>query len=321
MRAYPAVVGPAVVGLIAVFAFAACGGGPAATDGPGGGGGSPTATPAGGGGGGGSGSEADLEAAATALFEAFQQDDDDTYFAGLSDACRASAGFGTVSERNNSRHGRITQAGIDLGAIAIDDVLVTDFDGTSATVELDLSGTGGNPFLEEEPNPWIYEGGEWHWANCDPFASGGGGGGGGLEGSGPDNAIGVGMVPTIADWYVYSSYLLPDANELVTGDGVAAPPSGKVYFLWQIVAQYDGPNPSEALADDLAFRLVAGSTTYDNANDCAGYGFELDLSFVAAPGDQTTGAFCRAVATGDVASLFLIVTDKATGQDYWFGQQ
>jgi hypothetical protein len=311
----------AAVGLIAVLTIAACGGGSPATSGPDGGGGA-TATPAGGGGGGGgSGTEADLEAAARALFEAFQVDDDDAYFAGLSDACRSSAGFGTVSERNNSRHGNINRAGVDLGAISIREVTISDFDGSSAMVQLDLSGTDGNPFLEGVPNPWVYEDGEWHWANCDPFATGGGGGGGGLEGSGPDDAIAVGMVPTIAGWYVYSSYPLADADELVTGEGAAPPPPGKVYFLWQLVAQYNGPNPSETLGDDLAFRLVAGNTTYDDPNDCAGSGLELDLGFVAAPGDQAPGGLCRAVATGDVGSLFMIVTDKAAGRDYWFGQE
>jgi hypothetical protein len=272
-----------------------------------------------GGGSGGNGSEADLEAAARALFAAFQARDDDAYFSLLSDACRSSAGFGMVSEANNSRHFNIDVANFDLSQVSVSDVQISDFDGANANVVLVLDGTEGNQFLENLPNPWVYEGGSWHWADCSPFEASGGGAGG-LGGSGPDDPIGVGMVPTIADWYVYSSYLNPDATAEVTSEGVPAPPAGSVYFNWSVVVQYDGPNASEAVSDDLAFRLVAGDTTYGPDQACPGYFGEFDLDFVAAPGDQQPGSFCRAVATEDVGSLFLVVTDKTTGQDYWFGQ-
>jgi hypothetical protein len=207
---------------------------------------------------------------------------------------------------------------MDLSAIEVTGVTISDFDGHSATVALTLSGTGGNPFLEAEPNGWVYEEGGWFWGNCDPFETGGGGGD--LEGTGPDDAIAVGMVPTIADWYVYSSYLLPNADELVTGEGAPPPPPGTVYFMWEVVAQYNGPNASQALADSLAFRLVAGGTTYDDQSDCPAV-FALDLGFVAAPGEQARGSLCQPIATDDVGSLFLVVTDKAANRDYWFGQE
>jgi hypothetical protein len=308
----------AASGVALALILAACGGGPSGTPAvtaPTGPGATPTDRPADGP----AGSESDLEAAARALFEAFKEDDDEAYFLGLSLACRSSAGFGIVSERNNSRHARIGQAGMDILAIEITDVTIGAFDGHSATVALTLFGTDGNAFLENEPNPWVFEDGGWHWDNCDPFETGGGGGGG-LEGSGPNDAIAVGLVPTIADWYVYSSYLLPDADELVTGEGAPAPPPGTVYFMWEVVAQYNGPNASQALADALAFRLVAGNTTYDDPSGCPD-AFALDLGLVAAPGEQARGSLCQAIATGDVRSLFLIVTDKNTGRDYWFGQE
>lgn len=304
--------------VVLTLVLAACGGGPSGTpagSAPTGPEATPTERPADGP----AGSESELEAAARALFEAFKGDDDEAYFLGLSLACRSSAGFGIVSERNNSRHARIGQAGMDLSAIEITDVTIGAFDGHSATVALTLSGTDGNEFLENQPNPWVFEDGGWQWDNCDPFETGGGGGGG-LEGTGPEDAIAVGLVPTIADWYVYSSYLLPDADELLTGEGASPPPPGTVYFMWEVVAQYNGPNASQALADSLAFRLVAGGTTYGDPSGCPD-AFALNLGFVAAPGEQARGSLCQAIATGDAGSLFLIVTDKAAGRDYWFKQE
>ncbi|HSL97094.1 MAG TPA: hypothetical protein VK831_00855 [Candidatus Deferrimicrobiaceae bacterium] len=265
------------------------------------------------------GSEGDLEAAARALWDAFQLDDEQAYFAGLSEACRSSAGFGVVSERTNGRHGRIRLAGIDLSAIEVADVTITDFDGHSATVALTLVGTDGNEFLEGQPNAWVYEDDGWHWDNCEPFEAGGGGGE--LGGSGPDDPIGVGFVPTIGGWYVYSTYLYANADaQVAEGDG-PAPPAGTSFYLWGVVVQYDGPNASATLSDDLAFRLVSGGTVYDNPDDCGAYLYALELDFVAAPGEQAPGDICRAVAPRDADSLFLIVTDVATGQEYWFGQE
>jgi hypothetical protein len=305
-----------VAALFVAAMVSGCGGSPAGSQGE------PVATPSGttSGGGGGSGTESDLEAAARAHFQAFADDDDDAYFAGLSDACRSTAGFGAVSERNNTRQGAIRRAGIDMATITVADVDITAFTGSTASVALTLAGTDED-FLEEQPNPWVFEGGTWHWDNCDVFASGGGGGGTGSEGSGPENAIGVGFPTRIADWSVYSTYLNANANELVAGsDGPASPPSGTVFFTWGIAVKYDGPDASSTLSDVMSFRLVAGSTTYDDPAACGGYVGALDLSLTAKPGEGLPGDICRAVATGDVGSLFLVVTEKPTGTDVWFGQ-
>jgi len=295
---------------------AACGGStPGASTGP------AASTGGGGGGGGGApGTQAELEAAARAQFEAFKADDDDAYFASLSDACRASAGFGTVSERNNSRHGAIKRAGIDLAAVTVDGVAITGFDGQNGTVALQLGGTGGNEFLESNRNSWIHEGGTWHWANCDPFKAGGGGNGD-VGGSGPEDAIQRGLPVSIADWLVYTTYIQQQGNDLVKEGGNPDPPAGTQYFLWQVSVTYDGPDASANLADDLGFRLVAGSTTYDSASDCGAHPGALDLTMTAAPGDGQMGDVCHAVASGDVAGLHLVITDKASGTDYWFAQQ
>jgi len=297
--------------VLAALVVAACGGSPGATDAPG--------ASTSGGGGGATGSQNDLEAAARAQFAAFQRDDDSAYFASLSDACRADAGFGTVSERNNSRHNAISRAGIDLAAITVDGVTITAFDGQSGRVALELGGTDGNDFLEGLANPWIFEGGSWHWANCDPFKTGGGNGD--VGGSGPEDAIGVGFVATIADWYVYSTYLTQNGNDLVKEGGNPDPPGGTQYFLWQISVTYNGPDASSTLADEMSFRFVAGGTTYDSPTDCGDHPGALDLSLVAAPGEGQMGDICHAVGSGDVASLFLVVTEKSTGTDFWFAQQ
>lgn len=265
---------------------------------------------------GGTGSEAELEAAARDSFQAFQEDDDDTYFASLSEECRSS-GFGTVSERNNSRHGDIGRAGIDLSAIGVANVRIDDFTGSSATVTLELTGTGGNEFLEGQPHAWVYEAGEWHWADCEPFASGGGGAGD-VGGSGPENAIIVGNIAMFADWYVYLSYYQPDGNDLVAEGGNPPPPAGTVYVLPTMNVGYDGPDASSKLSDVMSFRLVSGSTVYDDPADCGPHPGSFDLSLVAAPGETGFGDVCHAVATGDVDGLFVVVTDKTTGTEYWF---
>jgi hypothetical protein len=302
--------------ILAATMVGGCGGSPTESQGE------PARTPSGttsGGGGGESGSESDLEAAARAHFQAFADDDDDAYFAGLSDSCRATAGYGVVSERNNTRQGRIRTAGIDMATITIADVEITAFTGSTASVALTLAGTD-EAFLEEQPNPWVFEVGTWHWDNCDVFASSGGGNTG-TEGSGPGNAIGVGFPTRIAGWYVYSTYLNANANELVAGsDGPAAPPSGTVFFTWGVTVKYDGPDASSTLSDVMAFRLVAGSTVYDDPSACGNYAAALDLTLVAAPGEGMPADICRAVAPGDVGSLFLVVTEKSTGTDIWFGQ-
>lgn len=313
--------GRSVVLVSAILALltGACGGSsttPGGSD-PGGATAGPGATSGGGIGG---SLEADLEAAAEAMFAAFKADDDSAYFAFLSAACRDQAGFGTVSERNNSRHGAINLANIDLGAIEVGNVAIDTLGESSARVSLTLTGTEGNRFLEEDPHLWIFEDGGWHWDDCAPFEAGGGGGGG-VGGSGPSDPIAVGMVPTIADWYVYSTYVNPNANEFLASEGAPAPPAGTVYYLHYLQVTYNRGASSVQLADDLAFRMVAGSTTFDGLNGCASHVGAMDMTLVAAPGEGQQGDLCQAVPAGDVGSVFVVVTEKATGTDFWFGGQ
>lgn len=303
-----------IVILSVAWALAACGGGPSGNGSPVPGGSSGlvqslAAGPA--------GTESDLEAAARAHFQAFKDDDDTAYFAGLTEACRTRAGFGAVAAQINSRHGAISRAGMDLAAISITAVTIDGFDGRTATVALDLAGTNGNAFVEGQPNAWAHEEDGWRWANCDLFAAAGGPGTGG---SGPEDAIAVGMIATISGWLLSSTYIQPNANDLVMEGGNPEPPAGATYFLWQIRATYNGPEASVALADDLSFRFVAGDTSYETSSACGPHPGALDLAFVGGPGDGVLGDVCHAVADADAAALFLVVTEKATGTDFWFSQ-
>jgi hypothetical protein len=311
-----ALIAIAIVGMLCVAA--ACSGGSGSTKAPAGGAtaspdGAATDAPAGDGG---TGSEADLETAARDSFQAFLEADDDTYFASLSEECRA-LGFGTVSERNSSRHGDIRRAGMDTTAIEVSSVAIDDFTGSSATVSLGLTGTQGNEFLEGLPHAWIFESSGWHWADCEPFSTAGGGGGD-VGGSRPGDAIILGNVATIADWYVYLSYYLPDGNDLVAEGGNPPPPTGSVYVLPTMNFQYNGPDASSTLSDVMSIRLQSGSTVYDDPADCGPHPGALDPDIVAAPGEGGFGDVCHAVATGDVANVYVVVTDKATGTDHWF---
>jgi hypothetical protein len=254
--------------------------------------------------------------AARDSFEAFLVHDDDVYFASLSEACR-DEGFGAISEHLNSRHGKIRFAGMSVADISIAGVQIDDFNGSTATVSLQLEGTDGNEFIEGQPHDWVYESGGWHWADCQIFVSSGGGGGS-IGGESQDNPIGFGYVATIADWVVHGTYLQKNGNDAVAEGGNGPPPAGTVYYLPSISVTYDGPNASAKLSDALSFRLVAGSTVYDDASGCGPHPGALELDFVAAPGDGVPGDICRAVKIDDIDSVLLVVTEKATGTDYWF---
>jgi hypothetical protein len=82
--------------------------------------------------------------------------------------------------------------------------------------------------------------------------------------------------------------------------------------------QYNGPDASSTLSDVMSIRLQSGSTVYDDPADCGPHPGALDPDIVAAPGEGGFGDVCHAVATGDVANVYVVVTDKATGTDHWF---
>jgi hypothetical protein len=269
-------------------------------------------------GGTGSGTEEELDTAARAAFEAYLTGDDEGYFSLLATDCRDSAGFALVSGHLDSRRFNAELNGVDLGALSVASVTITDFTGSTATVALVIDGPSGDQFWEAQPQPWIHEADGWRYVGCDEF-SGQGGLGGGDEGSSADNPLGVGFIGEPAHWFVVTYYITPDFNEFVAETpGNPEPAAGNVYFAVQLSFTYDGPNASAVLGDDLGFRLEAGGATYSGANTCGSYAQEPELDYTAAPGEQTYFTLCWEVPTAAVDSAFVVVTDLGSGTDWWY---
>lgn len=266
----------------------------------------------------GEGTQEELEAAATDAFTAFLIGADQIYFNFLANDCRETAGFGIVSEHLQSRRFNASLDGVDLAALQVTQVNVTDFTGSSATLALVIDGVGGDQFFETQPLPWIHEADGWKYVGCDEF-HGEGGLGSGDEGSSRDNALGIGFIGRPADWFVVTTYVTPDLTDIVLEtEGNAPPSSGNVYFGVQMSVQYDGPKTSSVLGEDLAFRLEAGGATYDETSSCGSYAQEPEYDYTAAPGDSMYFTFCWEVPTAEVDSAFIVVTELASGTDWWY---
>jgi hypothetical protein len=92
--------------------------------------------------------------------------------------------------------------------------------------------------------------------------------------------------------------------------------AGTVYYLHYLQVTYNGGASSVRLADDMAFRMVAGSTTFDSLNGCGPHVGAMDITLEAAPGEGQQGDLCQPIPTSDVGSVFVVVTEKATGTDF-----
>lgn len=264
------------------------------------------------------GSQAELEAAARAAFEAVLAEDDQGYFNLLASDCRESAGFALVSGHLQSRRFNARVNDVDYDALSIAEVLVTSFTGSSADVALVIDGPSGDLFFETQELPWIHEGDGWRYAGCDEFA-GGNGGVGGDDGSSADNPLGIGFIGEPADWLVATTYVSADFTDLVLEEpGNDEPAEGNVYFGVQMTFTYNGPKASTVFGDDLGFRLEAGGATHDGPNACGHYAQEPELDFTAGPGDNRLFTLCWEIPTDAVGSAAIVVTDEASGTDWWF---
>lgn len=300
--------------VVVSLVLAACaGGGPAASAGASGSA-NPTASanP-----GGGEGTEQDLEAAARASFLAFLGSDNEAYFNLLSRACREEAGFAVVENKLTQRRSAARAAGIDLAAISIATVEIDGFTGSSADVALVLQGTT-EQFRETVAHAWVHEADGWRWTDCADFRTGGGGGPGT---SSRDDPIDYGIPAEINGWFVVVSYVTLDATDLIVGEGIEAPAPGHQYVDIQVLADYDGADPSTTMGSDLAFSLVSDGATYDEPGACAAIVWYLALDEEVGPGGSIRGSVCASVPTDEVSSLVLLVEDLASGTEWWFGLQ
>ena len=277
----------------------------------------PEVTSASDGDGGGTGSEADLEQAATGMFLAYLTGDDQTYYNLLSRSCRERLEFAAVDDHLTGRRFRAAGADIDLAALGVESVQITDSSGDSASVILVLSGTS-ETFEESLPNDWVYEESGWHNDDCSNITEPQGG----LAGYGTDRSDPVphGGVTDINGWLFTVSYISPDDEELVVQLGGEPAAGGNQLFNIQLNPSYNGVEASTILGDDLAFAMVNGSTIYGDDADCGSDDAAfLDMSLQVGPGDDLGfPLLCREVSAAHADAMLLRVTDLSSGTEYWF---
>lgn len=267
--------------------------------------------------GGGSGTEAELAKAATDMFLAYLEADDQTYFNLLSRDCRERLEFAAVDNHLTGRRFRAEGAGINLSTLGVASVDVSAFSGNSASVILMLSGTS-ETFEESIRSAWVYEDGGWHRDECANISEPQGG----LEGYGANRnePVPYGGVADINGWLITVSWIDPDSEELIVELGGEPASEGNILFNIQLNPFYNGAETATVLGEDLAFAMVNGSTVYDDAADCASSDPAfLDLGIEVGPGEEIGLPFlCREVAAEHAAGTLLRVTDLATGTEYWF---
>jgi hypothetical protein len=260
------------------------------------------------------GTAEDLEAAARTSFEAFLGADDEAYFNLLSRACREDAGFAAVENVLTQRRRVARGAGIDLAAMSVSRVELSDFTGSTAQVALVIEGSA-EPFRESLAHAWVYEDGGWRWSDCSDYRTGGGSG---PDTSSRDNPIDFSVPAEINGWFVVVSYVMLDATELVVGEGFDSPGPGQQYVDIQVLLNYDGADPTTTAGRDLALSLVSARAAYEEKDSCGAVVWALDLSEQVGPGGSLRGSICRAVPSDEVGSLLLLVVDLATETEWWF---
>ena len=308
---------PALTLLLAMLLLAACSPQAAApTDGPIG-----SDPPAANGGAAGGGTEAALDEAARSSFEAFLTADDEGYFNLLSRSCREEHGFAALESYLVGRRSRATQGGgIDLGALSVASVQMSDLTGDGAQVSLVIEGTS-EQFREGQPQAWVFEDGGWRLDECSDVREGQGGLTG-EEGTDRSNPLELGAVANVGDWFVSLAYVALDFESTLNPGEVEPAPDGNQLAAAQVLVNYNGAEPSVAIGDHLDFAIVSPSTVYGDEAACVSSELPdlfYDPQLEAAPGENLPRPLiCRVVPDAELGELLLRVTHVPTGQEYWF---
>ena len=241
------------------------------------------------------GTTKDLEAAALAQFEYFLEGDFQSYYQTIVRSCREEAGWSGVHEDRRSRRTLARQFNdIDLEQVSVAAVIIDGFNGRGAMVTLEIEGPEDTTsFRETRANPWVFDEGAWRWADCEdflspnpPFPTGS-----------QNDPLTDGAITIVAHWFVNIRGVEPKEDEfLMEEPGYQPPAAGTQYFRVLVDVQYDGPEVSATLGEDLEFALVAGRREYDADKACglpAGYEIELDTEVI--PGEGTRGDVCREI--------------------------
>ena len=208
--------------------------------------------------------------------------------------------------------------GIDLRALSAGEVTIDGFDGSSASVAVDIDGTD-EPFRESIPTLWVFEEDAWRIGDCsgiEPSANDLS-----AEGAERGNAAELGMVTDLAGWLIYQSWVtLDDEETVVEFDGEPAP-AGSALVTTNVNLTYTGPESSVQLRDQLEFAMVNGTTVFGEDASCetAEYGTEpLALAPIGPGEDLAPAVVCRVVPEADVDGLLLRITHVPTGEQRWF---
>ncbi len=235
-------------------------------------------------------------------------------------SCREEAGWSGVHEDRRSRRALAARLNeIDLEAVSVTAVIIDEFSGRSALVTLELEGAGdGASFRETRANPWVFDEGAWRWADCKdsvspnpPFPLGS-----------ESDPLPYGSVTIVTGWFVNVRGFEPKEDDFLKDEpGYEPPEAGSQYFRVLVDIQYNGPEVSVTLGDDLEFALVAGGRVYDAEKACGlPEGYEIALDATVTPGDRAGGNVCRKIESGDAGGILLRVTGK-DGTEAWLALQ
>jgi hypothetical protein len=143
-------------------------------------------------------------------------------------------------------------------------------------------------------------------------------------GSSRENPLPIGQVGTIGDFEISVVSVTPNANDIVTSDGISEPPTaGNQYFMAAISVTYVGAsagNPSFELNPQA---VGATNVSYTTFNNMCGFGsFENSLLVATElfPGGSGEYTVCWQVALDDVDSLVMYVESNVefNADPVWF---
>jgi hypothetical protein len=267
--------------------------------------------------------EAGLRVAVEASTEALLAGDTDVLYGFLTEECRDTIDRQEFAEQMTL--GMAFLAGfaeVDLDELEITEVLIEDFDGTTAMAGpvVDLP-SGEGLFGEQDLSPWVYEDGGWKLDDC-PDDTGLGDGDGdtgfgdddGPEGLGErDQPAPVGDTLTVGDeWEVTVLGFEPDATEevLAESDFALEPEPGQRLATVRVRATYVGEESGDPTFD-LEYQLVGDAATgYVGGTD------PLPPNELF-PGGTAEGNVCFSVPD-DEGGFALSVAPWFSNSDWWF---
>lgn len=139
-----------------------------------------------------------------------------------------------------------------------------------------------------------------------------------------NSPLGIGRIGTVGDYEVSVLSVEPNADEIVTADGISEPPTaGNQYFMARIAVTYVGStagNPAFELNPQAVGEL---STSYTTFNNMCGYGsFEDTLILATELFEGGSGEYnvCWQIDSADEDSLVMYIESNVdfNAEPVWF---